>query len=233
PFQLLAFSLFALLALMRILLTSGTFHYGFCLALPGVMLFAVAVLRLFPSWFPSWFKHPRLFAPVFMVLLLTLSANNFLGASRPMYQARTIPIESPRGSLYVLPSPYGINLHPVFELLKTLGRPGDTLVVLPEGSLINFLTDQPNPLYYNLFIPPELNTPGVERAVIEQIEACKVDRILIIGRSVDEYGFHGLGIDYGTDLMAYIGAHYKEESSSGPTPYRGQPGGCILYRRKK
>ena len=151
-----------------------------------------------------------------------------------MYQNRTITLESPAGTLHVPPHPFGLHLHPTLEYLLEQVRAGETLLVLPEGALINFMTNQQNPLYYNLFIPPELNGPGVERAVIEQIEANEVDRILIIDRDVREYGFFGLGVDYGKALFALIGEQYDLEALFGPEPYTGPPrGGCALYRRKK
>jgi hypothetical protein len=228
----LALALFALCCLFRILLTAGTFHYGFCLALPGVLLFAAFWARLTPAWCAAWIRHRAFFAFAFLAVLLLLSARNFYDVSLKVYQDKTLVIEGPRGSMKVLPMPLCLDLHAALEHLLEKAEPGDTLVVLPEGATFNFLSGQMNPTYYNLFIPPELNAPGVEGELIAQLEAHDVDRILVMGRPVGEYGFRGLGVDYGMALMAFVREHYEEEAAFGPPPFGQRPGGCVVFARK-
>jgi hypothetical protein len=229
----LALSLFALLCLVRILLTAGTFHYGFCLALPGVLLFAAFWVCRVPEWFPAWIRHRPYFAFAFLGILLILSVKNFFLVSMEMYDQKTVTLEGPGGRMKVMPMELNLDLHAALEHLVDKGDEDDTLLVLPEGAMINFLTQQKNPTYYNLFIPPELNLPGVEDKLIAQIEANAVDRILVVGRPVLEYGFRGLGLDYGFALMAYIKEAYEEEASFGPPLFeKNYPTGCLIYCRK-
>ncbi|MHC4943771.1 MAG: hypothetical protein ACYTG7_12210 [Planctomycetota bacterium] len=231
--KLFAFALFALLSLVRIFLTSGTFHYGFCLALPGVLVFAILLAHGLPRFLSKWIALPRAFAWYMILLLLLLAAKNFFLVSKPMYDHRTMPIESAVGKMVALPLPFGLNIALAVQFLEEEALPGETLLVLPEGALVNFMTGLANPLYYNLFIPPELNAPGVEEEVIRQIEEYKVDRIMKVQRNVDEYGYRDLGLDYGKKLFAYIEEHYELQTSFGTTPYERKLGGCILYARKK
>jgi hypothetical protein len=231
--RLTAFSLFALLCLLRIFFTAGTFHYGFCLGLPSLVLFAVFLADVLPSWFTAAARNPRFYGAAVLGFMLLLAARNFACVSMVYYPEKEVALTGPGGTMKALPFPYGLNLKAALEHLEKHAEPGHTLLVLPEGAALNFLTGQPNPTYYNLFIPPELNGPGVEQDVIARIEASKVDRILLLDRPVVEYNFRGLGVDYGLELMQYIREHYEEETSFGPPPYGTVPGGYVIYRRKK
>ncbi len=228
---ILALSLFAELSLLRIFLNAGTFHYGFCLALPGVLLFAIFFACLLPRCFPSLFENPRLFGAAMVVLLLLLGGRNFFFVSLDQYQTKTVKLSGPGGTMMAHPMPIGLDIAEAMHHLEEAAGPGDTLLVLPEGAALNFLLQQENPTYFNLFTPPELNAEGVEARVVTEIEREKVDRILIVDRPVIEYGFRGFGIDYGLELIQSILEHYEKEASFG-LPYQGLPGGCLVYRRK-
>ncbi|MFH2001029.1 MAG: hypothetical protein ABIK28_15210 [Planctomycetota bacterium] len=228
--KLLALALFAGLALMRIFLTAGTFHYGFCLALPGVILFAVVLMRFLPEQLPVRLRPSRFYAGMVASALLLLSAHSFLTASRDNFDSRTVPLEGPGGRMWVQAKPLGVDLYLTIEFLSETAKPGESLLVLPEGAFLNFITALPNPTYYNLFIPPELNA-DTEKKVIAQIKATAVDWIVLLNRPVGEFGSRGLGVDYGLELMAYVDTFYQKVASFGPKPYSGpDQGGCILFK---
>ena len=231
--RLFLLSLFAFLSLFRILLTAGTFHYGFCLALPGVLLLGVFLGAVLPRWVPGLGRRPRFFTGAALSALLVLSAWHFYDASLPCYRAKTLTLRGPGGEMRIFGGPWGERIRDALDHLNSSGAPGDTLLVLPEGAMMNFLSGQLNPTYYDLFIPPELNGPGVEDRVIRQIEKNRVTRILLMERDVREYGFWGLGVDYGRRLMAHVRERYEVEAAFGPRPYNGrEPGGCWVFRRR-
>jgi hypothetical protein len=150
-----------------------------------------------------------------------------------MYEFKTTQLSGPGGRLKIMPALPDPAVRDALNHLNLEGSTDDTLLVLPEGALLNFLSLQRNPTYYNLFIPPELNAPGVEATVVSQIDAHRVDRIVIVDRNVYEYGFRGFGVDYGRALMNHVIEHYDVEASFGPPPYNGRTrGGCVVYRRK-
>ena len=165
--------------------------------------------------------------------MIILSARNFYLVSMNMYGHKNLELKGPGGTMWVKPMPLGLDLKETLDHLTDVGSPKDTLVALPEGALLNFLSQQKNPSYFNLFIPPELNVPGVEKKVIEEFHEKAIDRILVIHRNVWEYGCQGLGIDYGLALMRFIQENYEVEASFGPPPYGSRPGGSLVYRRKK
>lgn len=230
--KLLALSLFAGFSLMRIFLTVGTFHYGFCLALPGVILFVVVLIRWIPERFPGLVPKPGIYGSVLMLILLTLSARNFCTASLDNFNDRTVPIEGPQGKMWVQEKPLGMDIHLTLEMMGELADEGDTLLVLPEGAFVNFITGMRNPTRYNLFIPPELSE-NVEKELVARIEEGAIDWILLLNRPVWEFGSRGLGRDYGIELMTMVEKKFDRSISFGAEPYSGpEQGGCVLYRRK-
>jgi len=249
--KLFALSLFAMLALVRIFMTAGPMHYGFCLALPGIILFAVTLHHVPLVLFKARNHGARTYGIAVICLLLVLSCRNFFfhtwelvpdkdgftTVSTPspwsIYRKKEIELSGPGGTMMIHPLPRGYALKKTLDHLLDNGSEDQTLLVLPEGALFNFLTGQVNPTPYNIFIPPELNAPGIEEKLIHSLKKHAVDRILLIDRKVWEYGFMGLGIDYGLALMDHVKCNYKVEASFGRTPYSERaPCGCVVYRIK-
>jgi hypothetical protein len=234
--QLLALALFATLALLRMFLTAGTFHYGFYLAVPALILFGIVLFAELPRAVPFLARRRVGYETALACFLIVLSVRSFYLGSLPAYGQKTIVLSGTQGTMLVSATPYGVTsgeyLRDALSHLQTVGRAGDTLLVLPEGATINFLSGQVNPTYYDVLIPPELEAPGVEDALIGQIDTRGVDRILFVERTVAEYGRRGLGLDYGLKLMRYLGEHYAVEATFGPPPYGPTPGGCVVLRRR-
>jgi hypothetical protein len=231
-----ALALFGALALLRMFLTAGTFHYGFYLAVPALILLGIVLLVDLPRAVPALRRVGPAYGVALSCLLVLLSCRSFWLGSMHYYRQKTLELTGAQGRLRISPEPYGVTpgayLQDALRHLHRAGRAGDTLLVLPEGATINFLSGQMNPTYYDVLIPPELEAPGVEDALIAQLEARRVTRILFVERTVAEYGRRGLGLDYGVRLMRHIGEHYVTEATFGPPPYGPQPGGCAVLRRR-
>jgi hypothetical protein len=232
-----AFGVFALLAVGRIVLNVGTYQYGFFMALPGVILLGVFLASILPRWVGMRERVRRPFAAFVCVLLVVVSARNFVTGSLPKFRGKTMEIAGPHGRMHAFP------WRPRYEAIRIALQhleehhpdPDETLLVIPEGAALNFLTGRRNPTSYNLLIPPELAPPGVEERIVEQIRENRIDTILLIDRAVDEYGYRGPGIDYALDLMRFVEEAYRAEARIGPRPYSlgpGREGGAILYRRE-
>jgi hypothetical protein len=101
-------------------------------------------------------------------------------------------------------------------------RPGDGLVVAPEGAVLNFLAGRRNPSRYELLIPGYL-TDANEPAVIRDFERDPPAAIVIWRGATEEYGFHFFGRDYGKSLIGWIERHY--DFVDFPNPERKVEGG--------
>ena len=92
------------------------------------------------------------------------------------------------------------------EFIRTV-RSG-TLAVMPEGITLNYLTRTKTPLTFQTFTPPETADWGIESVVITELEKRPPDRVAIVSRDVQEYGYYAFGLDYDRRLAMYLFAHY-------------------------
>jgi hypothetical protein len=227
-----ALGLLAFLSMGRMVLNAGTYHYGFFMALPALILLGVFMAGLLPQWVrPRKGRH--LFSGLIILLIVFQSVRNFAESSVPEYNKKSVELKGVNGRMIAPEYIVYDAMRVAINYLTDYKRPEETLLVIPEGVTVNFLTGIPNPTSYNLFTPPELNVPGVERQLIEELKANKVDRILLINRPLQEYGSQGPGIDYAHKLMDFLAENYILEQQIGGFPYAdSKRGGAVLFKRK-
>jgi hypothetical protein len=231
----LTFSLFSLLALSRMMLkwsTVGSFHYGFFMCLPALILFGVFLTALVPRWlnFNQTTKQAYIFFILFFFIFI--SARHFVDSSLPNLNKRTLIAQTERGQISIY-SGYK-SIHQAFQFLSTYATPNQTLFVIPEGAAFNFLINLKNPTSFITAFPFDLQPSELEDKLVSEISENKVDYILIISRDFTEYGYHGPGLDYGFKLMNFINRNYDIIQQYGALPYQTTviKGGIAIYRRK-
>jgi hypothetical protein len=84
----------------------------------------------------------------------------------------------------------------------------ESLVVFPEGELLNFLASRRNTLRHRLYIPGYL-TDENEGTVLEQLRRARPGAIVVLDRKTGEYGRARFGIDYGRKIGRWIEAEYE------------------------
>jgi hypothetical protein len=208
-----------LLLVGKLGLEARIYHYGFALAMPGVLLVAVALVAWVPSWLERRGRAGQAFGALCAALLLALSGVQLermfevnrelvasLGADRDLIRAeptRTQILESARVEI------------------ERLVPPSGSLLVLPEGVVLNYLTRRSTPSRYYSFTPFDLILWG-EDAVVESIRRAPPAAVLVVHRRTAEYGALFLGSDYGLSLMKFVEDNYRPAQQWGGTPL--QPG---------
>lgn len=90
-------------------------------------------------------------------------------------------------------------------------KPEDSIWVLPEGVMVNFLTNHSTvDINYINVTPPYLETFG-EDIIISKIRKNPPDYIIINNRELKEYGYDSFCKDTGLKLCSYIKSDYKLE----------------------
>ncbi len=97
----------------------------------------------------------------------------------------------------------------VAALLRERTSPGDGVVVLPEGEVLNFLSGRPNPIRHKLYLPGYLSREN-EPEVLAELKKARPAAVVIWPRPLGEYGGAEFGISYGADIRRWIREDYVE-----------------------
>jgi hypothetical protein len=223
----LMLALFAGLLLGRICLQVTAGRYGFVLAAPAALLLVVALLVWIPDWLGAPSGRPLYTAGV--LGLMALFAVDSLSYFRAAQAQRRYPVGS-GGDLVLADAHCAIAADALEEIRHRL-RPGETLCVLPEGIMVNYLARIPSPVPYDCFIPPSLEMFD-EGRIIASFEAHPPDYVLFLPRSTSEYGARLFGRDYGRSLYSWLIERYHAVAERGGSPLTGEGEGFILMAAK-
>ena len=105
-------------------------------------------------------------------------------------------------------------LSEAISYLAEHSRKDDSLLVLPEGIMINYLTQKSWDFYQTSFIPLDFETFG-EDNIIKEVTNKKPDFIMFIKRDTSEYGKEYICKDYGIKTCKYIAQYYSFEGAFG------------------
>jgi hypothetical protein len=204
-------SVFALIMLTKIILNSRIEHYGFVLAMPAVIILVIGLLFLIPHSLRKWYgggMHFRRIAAILLIadVIFTLRVSNYYYGRKDYYV----------GELGDCIITYGPQIRPegyaVAKLLKYLSScvpASSSLIVLPEGIMINYLSRRVNPSPYINLMPPEISIYG-ERNVLNSLKDSNTEFIVLVHKDTSEYGKGLFGLDqsYGSQIMDWINHHY-------------------------
>ncbi|MGD1001026.1 MAG: glycosyltransferase family 39 protein [Candidatus Brocadiia bacterium] len=222
-------AVFALALLSRILLDSRINQYGFVLALPAGLVMVVALL----DWAPRALDRMGGFGSGFRPLALTLIATAacwHVSFTRDVLSHCTNEVGAGADAFRTLPNE-GEPVSLALKMIEENAGRSQTLAVLPEGVLMNYLARRPNPAPYTTYLGVELEAFGDEQ-MTESYKRHPPDFILLVHRDTTEYGKQFFGKDYGEELYRWIMSHYRPVGQIGKIPLqRTRQFGMLLLRR--
>jgi hypothetical protein len=215
----------ALVLLGKILLNARIVHYGFALAMPATLLVVAAGI--------GW-TTPPVRAAVLGTLAVTIAA--YLGQAARLQSQQSFVVGEASNSFYA--DERGGMLNACLTALRQKASPGQTMAVMPEGAMLNFLARMPNPTPYWSFNPPySFFAPGAgeaagEAKMLAALEKSPPDWVVLVAEDLSDFGTPFFGRDYGQGLYAFVQANYASDSQWGQAPFTGESFGIILMRRK-
>ncbi|MBU4313085.1 MAG: glycosyltransferase family 39 protein [Candidatus Omnitrophica bacterium] len=225
---LMAFSVFSVLTMTRMLFAVKAEHSGFYLLVPGMLCYYFFFLKVIPEIFTKTQMrafYGFAFAILSAAFIITPTTFSFY-----MYKYRTLEISSPRGTMRVRPGYY--RCKQLLDYLNEKTGPSATLVVFPEGSTLNFLSARVNPLHQHSYLPLWFSDPDNEEEVINGLEDNDVTYVAIVRRDTSDYGAARFGIDYAQGIMSYLANHYVSEKQFGPWPFTSNEFSLVLLKRQ-
>ncbi|MBF0323094.1 MAG: hypothetical protein HQL62_09190, partial [Magnetococcales bacterium] len=188
--------------------------YGFVLVTPGFLLLVGMLTGAIPRWLAA--RHQpsaiRFVQGLYVVFVLFVILGVWKNSSWMYWQMHFSIGKGSDRFLTFSPSisPNAL-VHARFDMwaMEKL-RPNDTLLVLPEGLMINFLYRVVNSTQVHSFLPPDIATFG-EDYFIEKIQQGRPRFILFWYRPTPEYGYPQMGghDGFGQKITAWLRQAYR------------------------
>lgn len=218
----------ALALLFKILLNSRVYHYGFVLAMPATLLLVVAWVDWLPAWLERRGGRGSVFRAVALAVLGVAVTAHLLVTERRLGE-KTHLLASGGDAFWTDPRGRAVDaLLDYFDRLET--KP--TLVVVPDGIMLNYLARAPTPVRYLNYVPTEVFAYGEER-ILGELRARAPDYVAVVEKSTAEFGYRYFGRDYARDLKRWIDAEYDTVATIGARPLTGRGFGVELRKRRR
>jgi 4-amino-4-deoxy-L-arabinose transferase-like glycosyltransferase len=232
---LTVYSIFCTIILLKIVLNTHLFHYGFALALPATLLTIHTLLFFLPRHFSAL----RNFRGVYHTAILTLVLFFIYAHVRveyQVYQFKTQPISQGRDLLLdydpVLEN-RGVIVNQTLDYLNHRVKPGIEIATVPYGSMINYLSRHPHPLPTLNFNPYNVALFG-DQGYLESLQKAASPYILLVhvDAGILVSGKRFFGKDFGQSAYIWIMQNYTLEQQFGAEPFTSQEFGIQLLRKK-
>lgn len=229
---LFCLSITAFTLLSRKIFNINAMHYGFYLTIPGLILFSLILYRSIPNYLKKTHSDWRFYHLGVSIFFLCAIYFHF-SYSLQRYQSKTMTLVTSKGKLILTPDQFKAT-NECLKYFEPLKNTPFQLLVLPEGSLFNFLTDS-LPIQYYHSSGPDFFRIKAERELffIQELQKQKPNYILIATRWTDEYGYSIIGKDYLQIGMRYIFDRYQQKEIFGMPPFDSSGQFGILLLEKK
>lgn len=225
-----SFAVFALGLLAKTPLNTRWAHYGFALALPGTLLAIGAGVHDLPRLLARRRSAVAGTARLLALAFWVVAAGTGVQRSLRNWTAQSATFGLGSDVLHARPELAG-PLQDALDWLAPRIRPEQTLLVLPEGVMLNYQLRVKSPTPYVNFMPPELLFWG-EAELLETLRAAQPDYVVLVHKDVREYGYRAFGDDYGAGLYRWVRGEHSLLATYGAAPFMSPAFGVAVYARR-
>lgn len=216
---------FALLCSLKMLFLLRIPHYGFALAMPATMVGILILLDLLPESLgllsppaPEASRSPQPLIPggrlwrTFSICLLAGGMLCHFASSLGAWATRQVSIGTEGDSFWGegFRDRRIIAIKSAYEYLHREMGAEETLAVIPDGTMLNYLLRKRNPTPYLLVGPWDIRASGGDEVVTAGFQKSPPDWIVVTSDDVSPHGTGPFGSpDYGEKLAAWIRENYS------------------------
>lgn len=154
------------------------------------------------------FKNKKINQQIISVYLITATIA-LSSISQNYLKEKPLFLSTPKGNFY--PEAYYIkSTETLMKYIQTNTKKTDTIVILPEGQLINFLTDRKSDDTYGSLIPLYVETFG-EDNIIQHFKQTKPEYIIFNNWDNYVYYFRYICNDYALGFCSFVAQNYSRE----------------------
>lgn len=230
----LLLAVLAVAMMARMVLNGRIYQYGFYqAALAGLLVPAVLIGEL-----PVRLGTGRIGRTVIVVGALALLVPGVVilaGESHRLLHIKTFAVGEGADRFYTYPPEIESTGEMVSQISKWLRRdlPGRTLVVLPEGEMLNYLARVPSSVSPFMFFAMATRAGGEER-IVNELQRHPPDLIVVISMDLREFGveYYGERSGSGQQILHWVAENYELAAAVGGDPLDYRQRGYIILKRK-
>jgi hypothetical protein len=234
-FSLCLVAVYALGLLPKIVLRTWWSHYGFVLTMPTALVLVHIAIYSLPNWIAAKTGSAACFRGVLIGLVAACTLVRLSDWAR-IYQFKTQPVVAGPDRFFVDPVPvHDERTAPTLRALAFLQRSmhdDETLVVFPNGTMLNYLLRKRNPTPYQIFSPFEFDIFGddvVESAVIRSAP----DWVVIVTMDESLFGRGNFGDpQYGARIARMLDQQYEVADAEATERFIDRQFTATVFRRR-
>ncbi len=220
--------------LARMPLNPRIYDYGFFQAPLAAAIGVATLLEAAPEYFRLEDRSRKIHQAFFLAVLV-LCTGSILLTSQHWYALKTLAVGTGDDRFWAYEKSTETSGTIVeFSRQYLANDPGaHTLLVLPEGSTINYLTRLPATTPEYLLVP-ELMEGGRAQAMLERLRAHPPDRVVLVSRQMRDFGLDWFGESpgHGALLIDFVKNNYQMVYHEGHDPLDPDHDGLAIYARR-
>jgi hypothetical protein len=231
---MLVFIIFAFVMVLKIILRVTINVYGFALTMPATLVVVAGLVYHVPRLVAKSAQSTtfiRALSSILVAMFLVMQIN----AISDTYLIRNYPIDTGKERIITFDAVRNIEGPVIDATLKKINetiKPNENFLVIPEGILLNYLTRRESPSPYTSFLLGDLAMHNEEK-MVERLSRRLPDYMILVDRSVIEWGFKKFGVDTGTKISAWVIKNYVPIYGIGNISFPGSHlcNGVIIAKR--
>lgn len=215
----------------RMLLNGRVYQFGFYqAALSSILVPAVMIGEM-----PGWLGLGRLGRTTLVALTVILVGTGVVRLairSQSLLEMKTYAVGKGVDRFYAMPPQVeaaGALVNFADDQLERTPR-DQTLLVIPEGEMINYLARLPSPVAPFFFFSAATKGDR-EQAIVGGLQKHPPDWVVLVSRDLREYGIsrYGESRDQGGQILEWVSANYRPVASIGGDPLDVHKRGAVIF----
>ena len=207
----LAILLFALFMLLRMLLNARMHGEGFALAMPAAIVLAMLAASSVPRWIRGHAGYVPIYGVVLLVGFAVIVAAHLRATSQYM-ATKTHTVAADADAFRA--DRRGEAVNKAVSHIQAHTDETQTVAVMPEGAMLNYLARRKAPTPYIDLTPHELSLHKL-KPVINAFVLNSPDMIVFVQRDTSGQGPGAFGGDYAQSLTGWVKAQYERTEAAG------------------
>ena len=231
---MLVFIVFAFMMLLKNMINVTISVYGFALTMPAALVVVAGLVYHVPRLVAKSTQSTT-FIRDLSIILVAIFLVMEIGAVSDTYLIRNYSIATDKEEIITFDDVLCTEGPVINETIRKINetiKPDENFLVIPEGILLNYLTRRENPSPYTSFLLGDLVMHHEEK-MVERLSRRLPDYVILVDRSVAEWGFRKFGVDTGAKISEWVIKNYIPIYTIGNIPFQGSQlcGGAIIAKR--